>query len=104
MSEFPPFIYCQDLGSTNGTYIDELLIGNERLVGSPRILNDGDVISIRPYWFFRFHQKLDNQRGFDSLQTKEIEVCDKLFVVLGEVARGYIFIYFHFSLTLCPFA
>lgn len=54
----PPLVYCEDLESLNGTYVNDVLIGK---IGQERIghlLCDGDVIEIRPFWKFRFHQTI----------------------------------------------
>ena len=75
VAEFPPLIYCEDQDSTNGTYVNDTLIGKLSSPRSPYLLRDGDVISIRPYWTFQFSQEsLDEGNPLDSLQTQEIEV------------------------------
>ena len=50
-------IYCEDLESTNGTYVNNILIGKIHQEKIGYLLNDGDVIEVRPKWKFRLHQK-----------------------------------------------
>jgi pSer/pThr/pTyr-binding forkhead associated (FHA) protein len=73
--EFPPLIYCEDRQSSNGTYVNDTLVGTFNSPRSPYLLNDGDVISIRPHWTFQFHQKKQsNGKNLDDLQRQEVEV------------------------------
>jgi len=53
---FPPLIYCEDLESTNGTYVNGALIGRITHERVGHLLCDGDAIEILPSWRFRFHQ------------------------------------------------
>lgn len=79
VAEFPPLIYCEDHGSTNGTYVNGTLIGKMSSPRSPYLLSDGDVISIRPYWTFLFSQKSQNvEREMDDIQTQELKVFESL--------------------------
>lgn len=52
----PPLIYCEDLQSTNGTFINNVMIGNINTEKVGFLLSDGDVIKIQPYWIFHFSQ------------------------------------------------
>jgi hypothetical protein len=75
MAEYPPLIYCEDRQSSNGTYVNDTLIGTYASPKSPYLLSDGDEISIRPYWTFRFQQtKQANSGRLDDLRNQEIEV------------------------------
>jgi FHA domain len=75
MAEYPPLIYCEDRQSSNGTYVNDTLIGTYTSPRSPYLLNDGDVISIRPRWTFHFQQtKQSNGIKLNNLQTQETEV------------------------------
>lgn len=49
-------VYVRDQKSFNGTYVNGLLIGNADRISSGYLLNDGDVIEIRPYWKFTVRQ------------------------------------------------
>ncbi|RDW89508.1 hypothetical protein BP6252_01540 [Coleophoma cylindrospora] len=52
-----PLIFCEDLESRNGTFVNGNLIGkfgNERI---GYLLSNDDVIEIRPHWTFRFMQR-----------------------------------------------
>ncbi|KAF4628498.1 hypothetical protein G7Y89_g9659 [Cudoniella acicularis] len=69
--EIPPLVYCEDLESSNGTYINGVLIG---IIGRERIghlLSDGDVIEIRPFWRFLFHQP-----SYDTVSRSTTELND----------------------------
>lgn len=70
----PPLIYCEDLESSNGTYINgELIgiIGKERV---PHLLCDGDVIELTPNWIFRFQQSSHRMIFPSSRQTRDMQV------------------------------
>lgn len=92
ITEFPPLIYCEDRQSSNGTYINDTLIGTISSPRSPYLLSNGDVISIRPHWTFHFHQKKQtNGRNLDDLQSQELEVLllYVLFVALSDFPLSY---------------
>lgn len=48
--------YVRDRKSINGTYVNGQLIGDATEVSSGFLLDDGDVIEIRPHWHFLFRQ------------------------------------------------
>lgn len=68
----PPLIYCEDLESANGTWVNDTLIGK---IGHPKkgyLLCDGDLIKIKPHWAFRFHQDLSGvSKDTDDVQEAE---------------------------------
>ena len=71
----PPLVYCEDLESSNGTYVNDDLIG---IIGKERmahLLCDGDVIEIRPNWKFTFHQSNHQMIFPTSAQSRDMEVC-----------------------------
>ena len=70
----PPLIYCEDLQSCNGTYINDVLIGNINCEKVGHLLSDCDVIEIRPYWKFRFHQPVHQSVTLDKALTLDLEV------------------------------
>lgn len=75
LEEYPPSIYCEDLESRNGTYVNDVLIG---ILGNERIghlLVDGDLIEIQPDWKFRFHQPRSRTTSHMSLPEIEVQVC-----------------------------
>lgn len=49
-------VYVRDQKSFNGTYVNGRLIGNAEQISSGYLLNDGDIIEIRPYWKFTLRQ------------------------------------------------
>jgi pSer/pThr/pTyr-binding forkhead associated (FHA) protein len=61
----------------NGTFVNGRLIGCRPNVTAGWLLNDGDIIEIRPYMRLYFHQKLSRggRSPLTELQRKEIEVC-----------------------------
>lgn len=74
-SIFPPMFYCEDLNSLNGTFVNQNLIGSQKCPGSPFLLSDGDIISIKPDWTFEFKQSVEESGGqLDELQSKEAMV------------------------------
>ena len=75
VTKFPPLVYCEDRCSTNGTYVNDTLIGKMSSPRSPYLLSDGDVISIRPHWTFLFIQNTQEEvRVVDDIRTQELEV------------------------------
>jgi hypothetical protein len=70
----PPLVYCEDMESSNGTYVNGDLIG---IMGKEKVaylLCDGDVIEIRPNWKFTFQQSI-HQMIFPSMaQSKDTQV------------------------------
>lgn len=71
----PPLVYCEDLESSNGTYINGNLIGIMGKEKVAHLLCDGDVIEIRPSWKFRYHQSNHQMIFPTSAQSKDMEVC-----------------------------
>jgi calcium/calmodulin-dependent protein kinase I len=49
-------VYVRDRKSLNGTYVNDQLIGAGSQISSGFLLDDGDVIEIRPHWRFVFKQ------------------------------------------------
>lgn len=69
--------------SANGTYVNDTLIGMHKCPKNPHLLSDGDIITIRPYWKFRFNQSLPiRARTFNDIQTQEMKVCRASFQIL----------------------
>jgi pSer/pThr/pTyr-binding forkhead associated (FHA) protein len=73
--EFQPLIYCEDLQTTNGTFVNGRCIGavGQEKVGN--LLTHGDVVEIRPYWRFRFHQPGILTASRSQTQLDDLEVC-----------------------------
>jgi hypothetical protein len=71
---FPPLIYCEDLESYNGTYINDILIGKLSHERKGHLLCDGDMIEIRPFWKFRFHQENHQLLVRDRTQWEDLKV------------------------------
>jgi hypothetical protein len=73
--EFPPLVYCEDLESTNGTYVNDECIG---IIGRERIghlLSDGDIVEIKPFWRFRFQQPIFQTISRSQTQLGDLQVC-----------------------------
>lgn len=49
-------VYVRDRKSFNGTYVNDQLIGIGPQISAGFLLQDGDVIKIRPYWRFLFRE------------------------------------------------
>lgn len=72
--QYPPLVFCEDLQTTNGTYVNDLLIGKMGSDRGPFLLSNNDVISIRPFWTFQFHQQATLGKCLNDLQAKESRV------------------------------
>ena len=74
-AENVPLVYCEDRLSFNGTYVNGTLIGNIKSPRNPYLLENGDVITIRPHWQFRFRQHVPPQvERFTESQKAEMRV------------------------------
>lgn len=67
-------VYCEDLESLNGTYVNDNLIGRLNYRRPPCLLSDGDVIAIKPDWKFRFHQPGTSPCPQEGGRNKDLEV------------------------------
>lgn len=70
----PPLVYCEDLESLNGTYINDVIVGNISRGRTRRLLCDGDLIEIKPFWKFRFHQEIHEPVVRDERELDDLEV------------------------------
>ena len=66
-------VYVRDRKSCNGTYVNNKLIGVAPNLSSGFLLQDGDIITIRPYWNFTFRQHRSPPRC--ELTNLQIEEC-----------------------------
>lgn len=68
-------VYVRDRKSVNGTLVNGVLIGIGPQISSGYLLQDGDVIEIRPHWKFYFHQpRKPPLRPLTTIQTEECQV------------------------------
>ncbi|KAG9232457.1 kinase-like domain-containing protein [Amylocarpus encephaloides] len=93
---FPPLVYCEDLESSNGTYVNNELIG---MLGKERIgylLSDGDVVEVRPFWRFKFSQRHSNTSSWDPEELKDLEYFSNCFEIseriLGQGQSGKVYL------------
>lgn len=56
LDEIQPLVYCEDLESTNGTFVNNECIGKFGMEKRGHLLIDGDIIEIKPHWKYRFRQ------------------------------------------------
>jgi pSer/pThr/pTyr-binding forkhead associated (FHA) protein len=71
----PPLVYCEDLESSNGTFVNETFIGSRFSRQRAYLLSDGDVINLRPNWAFQFKQLIKTPvRNLDKIQSLEFDV------------------------------
>ena len=73
-TDLPPLVYCEDLESSNGTYVNDSLIGIICQERRGFLLTDGDIIEIRPYWKFQFHQSMHGLVARDSTELDDLQV------------------------------
>jgi hypothetical protein len=73
-TDFSPLVYCEDLESSNGTYVNDALIGIICRERRGFLLNDGDIIEIRPSWKFQFHQPVQEITSHDVTELEDLEV------------------------------
>ncbi|MBE7367875.1 FHA domain-containing protein [Ramlibacter pallidus] len=77
-------VFLVDLGSTNGTYV------NDRMVKERTHLNDGDVIAIGPYRikFLQASEEPSTFFGTTSFHTSELQPLHASFAVLTGTSAG----------------
>lgn len=68
-------MYCEDLESSNGTYINDILIGKITQERVGYLLCDGDIIEIRPRWKFRFRQTSHYSHSRSKGTWSDLQVC-----------------------------
>lgn len=90
-----PLIYCEDLESTNGTYVNDVCIGMLGRERAGHLLSHGDVIEVRPSCRFRLVQAFQNECK-DHGRLEDIEyfrdryaISDRL---LGKGNYGAVFL------------
>ncbi|RKF53518.1 Meiosis-specific serine/threonine-protein kinase mek1 [Erysiphe neolycopersici] len=89
-SNLQPLIYCEDLESTNGTYINGYCIGRIGHERTGYLLSNGDQIEIRPRWHFRFYQPSHPSMILDKKKLEELKVCEDRYSVSDRVlAKGH---------------
>ncbi|KAG4440423.1 hypothetical protein IFR05_004067 [Cadophora sp. M221] len=91
-----PLIYCEDLESTNGTYVNGVCIG---MIGRERVghlLCNGDIIEVRPHWRFQLHQPSQYPTSEVLGHPEDMEYFQDLYTVsnrkLGSGQYGAVFL------------
>lgn len=81
-------VYVRDRKSVNGTLVNGETIGVGPQISPGYLLQDGDVIEIRPHWKFYFHQpRKPPPRPLTAIQTDECQVCPS-YILLVQVMFG----------------
>lgn len=57
LDRIQPLIYCEDLESTNGTFVNDECVGKAGTERRGHLLIHGDVIEIKPHWKYYFQQQ-----------------------------------------------
>ncbi|KAH7159936.1 kinase-like domain-containing protein [Dactylonectria estremocensis] len=87
------YVYVRDRKSSNGTYVNGELIGIGPDISPGYLLQDGDVIEIRPYWtFVVIQERPPPLHDLDSLQLEECKLFADRYILtnrcLGQGAEG----------------
>ncbi|UKZ71791.1 uncharacterized protein TrAtP1_012735 [Trichoderma atroviride] len=90
-------VYVRDRKSVNGTLVNGVLIGVGSQISSGYLLQDGDVIEIRPHWKFHFHQpRKPPLRPLTAIQTEECRLFENQYILtprcLGTGAEGTVYL------------
>ncbi|KAL9468757.1 hypothetical protein ACSS6W_010451 [Trichoderma asperelloides] len=90
-------VYVRDRKSVNGTLVNGEVIGIGPQISSGYLLQDGDVIEIRPHWKFYFHQpRKPPPRPLTAIQTDECRVFENQYLItprcLGTGAEGAVYL------------
>ncbi|KAF7544281.1 hypothetical protein G7Z17_g10078 [Cylindrodendrum hubeiense] len=82
------YVYVRDRKSSNGTYVNGELIGIGPEISPGYLLQDGDIIEIRPYWTFAVIQERQPPRhDLDTLQLEESKLFEGKYT-FTELASG----------------
>lgn len=73
-STLPLLVYCVDLESWNGTYINDKCIGKMGQELRPYLLNDGDTIQVYPHWTFQFHLRIPEPSDWSRAEYHDLKV------------------------------
>ncbi|KUJ19885.1 Pkinase-domain-containing protein, partial [Mollisia scopiformis] len=91
LHEFQPLIYCEDLESTNGTYVDDVCIGK---IGGQRVghlLTNGEIIEIKHStdnqlsWRFRFQQPDNTTVSQELADNQDLHHFDHRYSVSNRI-------------------
>ncbi|KAL6901728.1 kinase-like domain-containing protein [Trichoderma evansii] len=90
-------VYVRDRKSVNGTLVNGEIIGIGPQISSGYLLQDGDIIEIRPHWKFYFHQpRKPPPRPLTAIQTDECQVFENEYLMtprcLGTGAEGAVYL------------
>ncbi|KPM36817.1 hypothetical protein AK830_g9761 [Neonectria ditissima] len=90
-------IYVRDRNSSNGTYVNGELIGTGPRISSGYLLQDGDVVEIRPYWTLTLVQDRSPPRyDLDKLQVEECKLFSSKYLLtnrcLGQGAEAVVYL------------
>ncbi|KAM0255770.1 hypothetical protein ACHAQJ_005440 [Trichoderma viride] len=90
-------VYVRDRKSVNGTLVNGEVIGIGPQISSGYLLEDGDVIEIRPHWKFLFRQpRRPPPRPLTAIQTDECKVFENEYLMtqrcLGSGAEGAVYL------------
>ncbi|KHJ31908.1 putative camk protein kinase [Erysiphe necator] len=95
-SNLQPLVYCEDLESTNGTYVNDHCIGKIGHERTGYLLSNEDIIELRPRWQFRFYQPSFLSMSLDMKKLEELKFCKDRFLVsdrvLGKGHYGAVFL------------
>jgi pSer/pThr/pTyr-binding forkhead associated (FHA) protein len=77
-SNVQPLIYVRDRQSQNGTHVNGGLVGRGPRLSTARVLQNGDVVQIRPHLSFQVvHYGSERPCiGLSEAQRKEVKVSD----------------------------
>ncbi|KAL7788320.1 kinase-like domain-containing protein [Trichoderma ceciliae] len=90
-------VYVRDRKSVNGTFVNGEIIGIGPHISSGYLLQDHDVIEIRPHWKFLFRQpRRPPPRPLTAIQTDECQVFENEYLMtsrcLGSGAEGAVYL------------
>lgn len=76
-----PMVYVRDRQSANGTFVNDVLIGKGMEVTPGRLLENGDMITIKPNWHFRVKLLAMKRTPLTELQLAETKVSQVILLI-----------------------
>ncbi|KYK61436.1 hypothetical protein DCS_02578 [Drechmeria coniospora] len=90
-------VYVRDRNSSNGTYVNDIRVGDDSRMSSGYLLEHGDIIELRPHWRLTFCDKRPQPRyPLTDIQRAETRFFEDKYLLtqrcLGQGADGIVYL------------
>lgn len=73
-----PLVVVRDLESGNGTFVNDMLLGCGSDIANTRVLDDQDVIDMKPFWRVKVTLLAKTREPLTTVQKKQIAVSSSV--------------------------